>query len=184
MLHLKDLTRCGLVWFGVVGPIVIALLSTAQAKVAPATLAMMVETSTYIVVADVTNVSEDRDGYWWATAHVREVWKGSPTEEIRFLASATWTCDTSGAVKGERVVLFLREAANRQWSKRATRFFRMSRLKAGSSLLIAHSGRGRMPIRVVNGEEYATYWSDAILPASVSVVEAPSRSIPSFGRPA
>ena len=39
--------------------------------------------------------------------------------------------------------------------------------------LIAHSGRGRMPIRVVNGEEYATYWVETILPVSVSVIEGP-----------
>ena len=80
-----------------------------------------------------------------ATAVV-ETWKGSELREVRYYASPSWTCDTSFAKKGERVVLFL------------------TKQKDSKLLRITHSGRGRMPMRDVKDKRHATISDDVILP--------------------
>jgi hypothetical protein len=90
-----------------------------------------------------------------ATAQVLETWKGEPVREVRYLASPDWMCDTSHAEKGERVVLFL---THTHWRKDR------------SFLSISHSGRGRMPVRKVEGKWYAAVQDEVILPAGTPTI--------------
>jgi hypothetical protein len=135
----------------------------ALAKVESMTLKELVAGSDLIVVAKVSRVedapadtnAEDKrfSAVRVATAEVIETWKGAPVREIQYLASSTWTCDISDAKKGEEVVLFL------------------TRTKGGPGLEICHSGRGRMPLRVVRGRTYATLWVfDVRLPEGTATI--------------
>ena len=94
-------------------------------------------------------------GKRYAKAKVAEVWKGTPTERVEFLASRTWTCDISEAKKGETVLLFLIKS------------------NKSRSYAIAHSGRGRMPLRAVEGKSYATFWLDVRLPKDTPTIDGP-----------
>jgi hypothetical protein len=122
---------------------VVVLPTPAAARVAPMTLKELVGFSDIIVLATVTRVEDGPAGLNYgehgpdegadkvATARVLEVWKGNPRPEARYMASRSWVCDTARANVGERVVLFL------------------SRSSVVPFLVIAHSGRGRMPLRDV-----------------------------------
>ena len=91
-----------------------------------------------------------------ATAQVIETWKGTPLQEVRYVASPLRTCDISDAEKGERVVLFLK---NRNDSP---------------IVMIAHLGRGGMPLREVEGKTYATLWcQDVLLPKGTATIPGP-----------
>jgi hypothetical protein len=127
--------------------IVVGLECPAAAKVAPVPFERLVQSSDIIVVAQVESVHTGWSKKKMATASVLEAWKGESGEAVKFLASPKFTCDINDAVEGERVVLFL--------------YLRPFR----SSYIIAHRGRGRMPITDIDGNEYATIWSkDIILP--------------------
>jgi hypothetical protein len=63
-----------------------------------------------------------------ANAEVLEVWKGSLSEKVRFLASPTWECDVSKAFVGETVLLFLRDNSKNPY------------------MTIAYNGIGRLPV--------------------------------------
>jgi len=136
------------------------------AAVAPISLKELVACSDVIVLARVLKVEEgptdikaedDRlPAVKTATAEVIETWTGSPVREVRYVASPLWTCDVAHAEKGERVVLFLG-----------------SRRSSGIRI-IAHSGRGRMPLREVEGKTYATLWSgDVRLPQGTATIPGP-----------
>ena len=99
-----------------------------------------------------------------ATDGVVETWKGTAGREIRFLASPSWPCDVSTAEEGERVVLFL------------------AKRKGGAVMMIGHSGQGRMPVRLVKGKTYATFWDEVELPKRTATIQGQSRSIPSSVR--
>ena len=142
------------------------LTTSARASVASITLKELVDSSDLIVVASETKVEDGPadlklgEGVGSpikvATARVVEVWKGKAGPEIRYIASPTWICDISEAKVGERVVLFLRKS------------------KSLPFLLIEHSGRGRMPIRDVNGKPHATIWvGDVRLPTGVTTIPGP-----------
>ncbi len=136
---------------------VISLIpSLARAMVAPIKFHELVANSEVIVVAQVTKIDIRGKDEEIATARVVQTWKGTPGAEVRFLASPTWTCDISDAEIGEHVVLFL------------------TRSKDSAILIIAHSGRGRMPLREVEGKSYATIWADdVILPEGTSTLPGP-----------
>jgi hypothetical protein len=85
-------------------------------------------------------------------AQVIESWKGNPVREVRYVASPTWTCDTSTSVEGERVVLFLRSG------------------KGLTLTSIAHSGRGRMPVREAMTKTYATLPDRVIVPKETPTI--------------
>jgi hypothetical protein len=148
--------------------ILIALVFTRSvgAEVARITLSKLIDTSELIVVARETtvedgpaNVNLERGAaspVKVATARIVEVWKGKTGHEVRYIASPTWTCDISEAKVGEPVVLFLRKS------------------KTEPFMLIAHSGRGRMPIRDMNGKRQATIWViDVELPRGVATIPGP-----------
>src|SRR5688572_17287547 len=84
-----------------------AVATQAFAKVASISFEQLVQNSDIIVVAKVESVSHPLIGKRYAKAKVMEVWKGTQTERVEFLASPTWTCDISEAKKGETVLLFL-----------------------------------------------------------------------------
>ncbi|MBI3923230.1 MAG: hypothetical protein HY318_17550 [Armatimonadetes bacterium] len=107
-------------------------------------------------MAKVESVSRSLSGKRYAFARVKQVWKGKPGANVKFLASPTWTCDTSTAVKGETIVLFL------------TRVMRLGPFH------IAHSGRGRLPIQKVHGRSYAEVWTyGVLLPEDAQTVDIP-----------
>ncbi len=134
--------------------------SPVRAKVAAVAFKDLVAGSEVIVVAQVTKVEAGGKDQDVATARVIEVWKGSPGAVVRYLASPTWTCDISDAKEGERIVLFLAKS------------------KDSPLLTIAHSGRGRMPLREVEGKSYATLWTiDVILLDGTPTIPGPEPDI-------
>ena len=128
----------------------------ASAKVAAVPLEELVTGSDEIVVATVTEVSSESTSgpRTYASAVVARTIKGSLQGSFNFLASPTWTCDISDAVKGETVLLFLKQQSDH-------------------SFIIQHSGRGRMPLRVVGGRTYVTLWNDVRLPGDAPTVAGP-----------
>ncbi len=136
---------------------------SAQAKVKPERISELVVMSDQIVLARVVSISEGADGLKHARADVREVWKGRQDKEVSYLASPTWACDISSAEMGESVVLFL------VWSESRGEF------------VIAMSGRGRMPLRDVQGITYATIWvNDVLLPAGTPTIDGPDEDYESI----
>lgn len=129
--------------------------SHAFARVGSIALNELPRESEIILVAKVKSVTQPLIGRRYAKAEVVEVWKGDQKERVEFLASPTWTCDVSEARKGETVLLFL--------------------IKGGKSrsFTIAHSGRGRMPLRTVNGKEFVTFWPDIRLPKGTPTIDGP-----------
>ncbi|QEH35555.1 hypothetical protein OJF2_41080 [Aquisphaera giovannonii] len=136
-----------------------------RAEVKETNIESLATNSELIVVAKVTKIEDapaslERDDPSMpplkvATARVLETWKGGPVREVRYIASPDWTCDTSHADEGERVVLFL---SYEHWRKDRTFFS------------ITHAGRGRMPIREVEGKRYAAVQDDVILPAGTPTI--------------
>jgi hypothetical protein len=130
-------------------------------------LKRLVAGSDLIVVAKVTKVEDGpadpkpRDERFSAvrvaSAEVIETWKGAPVREVRFRASPIWTCDISTAKEGEEVVLFL------------------TRGEGKPIMMIGHAGRGRLPLRVVQGDTYATFWDDVRLPDGTATIPGPER---------
>jgi hypothetical protein len=141
--------------------------AVARAKVAEIPLKELVAQSDVIVLVTVSKVEDGPAGIKTeddrffprvrvATAQVIETWKGTPLREVRYVASPLWTCDISNAERGERVVLFL------------------ERRKDSPIMMIAHSGRGRMPLRRIEGTSYATIWSDDVqLPNGTVTIPGP-----------
>lgn len=116
----------------------------ASAKVTRLTLAELVEKSDAIVLARVEAVRRPFLGLFGAkraVARVSEVWKGTPGESVNFRAEPSWVCDISDAREGETVVLFLEKEKGGGW-------------------VIAHAGRGRMPVKTIEGKRHATLWTN------------------------
>lgn len=74
---------------------------------------------------------------------------------IEMVKGLTWTCDISDAKKGETVLLFLTKGGEAR------------------SYAIAHSGRGRLPLRTVDSKSYATFWPDIRLPKDTPTIDGP-----------
>jgi hypothetical protein len=149
-----------------IGLVALVLPRSVGAEVAKITLSKLIDSCDLIVVARETKVEDGpatvniekgaESPVKVATARSVEVWKGKTGHEVRYIASPTWTCDISEAKVGEPVVLFLRKS------------------KTAPFTLIAHSGRGRMPIREVNGKRQATIWViDVELPRGVATIPGP-----------
>ncbi len=124
-------------------------------KVARIPFEELVRQSDLIVVAKVSSVTRPLIGKKYAKANVTEVWKGASQEAVRFLASPTWTCDSSTAQKGETFVLFLIED------------------KKTHAYQISGEGRGRMPIRTAGSKPYASFWSEIIFPKYIPTTDEP-----------
>ena len=137
--------------------VLFAWVATSQlfARVGSIVLDQLARESAIIVVAKVKSVSHPLIGKRYAKAEVVDVWKGDQKERVEFLASHTWTCGISEARKGERVLLFLSKGGKSR------------------SYEIAHSGRGRMPLRTVNSKEFASFWPDIRLPKGTPTIDGP-----------
>ena len=126
----------------------------AFASIGSSSLEGLVKKCDLIVVAKVTKITlpvPDR----FAEAIVSSVWKGrADTATVLFRASPSWSCDTACAVLNEDVLLFLHQGD-------------------GNIYTIAHAGRGRMPLRMVKGEVYATLWDNIRLGPGVSSIPGP-----------
>jgi hypothetical protein len=175
-------------------------VTPAAAKVAPTTLAQLTAGSSSIVVGKVTSVFEIR-GVRVATLSVEETWKGPQLHELAFLAQGTWTCDIADADPGERALLFLvpyqfdpepnpKPRDPNVWSSdfKEPAGFRQGLDHLGLPspfMAIFWSGRGRMPTRLVDGQEHVTLWTDDVrLPPSISTVDGPEREYAGFIRSA
>jgi hypothetical protein len=138
----------------------VALLFCAQigqAKISAQYIAELIQSSDEVVIATVTEVSEaspSTGGFRLATAETSRTLKGAPLRTVRFYASPGWICDTSHAISGEMVLLFLNGHIDGNFS-------------------IALAGRGYMPLRNVDGKEYATLWTEVILPKDAPVIPGP-----------
>jgi hypothetical protein len=179
-------------------------LTSASASVRSISLKELATESTLVIVGKVTEVREI-EGVPVARVLVLKKLKGDCASEVYFLAASTWTCDVSGAEEGEEALFFFRrydfdpQPAPRPVAdkdgriemsfgfKEPTGFKeQVSALLRGDELRqLAHSGRGRMPLRTVENRRYATVWvTDVGLPSSVSTISGPEaeydfiRSVP------
>ncbi len=114
--------------------------------------------------------SEWRKASWrFAELEVETVLRGAPaTSRVHFLAQGTWLCDISTASVGEEALLFLEHLplrGSREELDAETR---------DPVWRIAHSGRGRIPLRRTEGRRFATVDVDSVeLPKSIPTQPGP-----------
>ena len=82
-------------------------------------------------------------------------------EIVEYRVSPTFACDVSDAKRDETVLLFLAEDEKAHWG-------------------IVWSGRGRMPLRMVDGKEYLTHFGDVIFPAETVSIRTPEKNQDGF----
>jgi hypothetical protein len=111
----------------------------------------------------------------FAEVAVSRVLKGDPeTNRFTFLATGTWTCDTTSATVGERALFFLAKADHNELYDDELRGWLGERFPAIPTMQVLDSGRGKMPLRALPDGEYATYWAeDVILRESFPSVDGP-----------
>ena len=137
-------------------------------KVAGTTLANLVVQADTVVLGTVIRV-ERSDG--WQVAHiaVAETLEGAPAPVLLYLASPTWMCDISSATVGEGAMFFLSIAARSEGDPSPP-----ARLRGLPVLQLTSAGRGRMPLREVDGVMFARVWTiDVELPAEVATIPDP-----------
>lgn len=144
--------------------------ANANAKVGPTTLTNLFQISDRVVVGRVVKI-EKLAGFTWARVAVTQNIKGTGAGEILFLAEPTWTCDTSSATVGLEALLFLVEGAKPEtsWHFKTPDKKRLP----PNAFLIAWSGRGQMPLRIVDGERFVTAWSEVAIPDDVLRIPGP-----------
>jgi len=139
----------------------------ASARVGSLTLEEMAEGSDLIAVVDDVKVHSVNEVHI-AEASVSRILKGpSNLKTLYFVASPTWTCDISAAQDGESSLVFLHKISDRSkvFHKDLGYDFELPAEGYDPLYQVSHSGRGRMPIREVNGENYAEIWlGDVRLP--------------------
>ena len=123
----------------------------AVAKVAPATLADLVQRADFIGIVRVDRVSSRIPllKRRRASAAILQSWKGQSSGALNFVAQAEWICDISEAKQGEEAVVFIE----------------------GDRLVLA--GRGRMPIFARDGRRLAAVWPDVQLPPGLRTEDGP-----------
>lgn len=169
---------------------VLAVATPCHSRVGRTTLAELVRVSDLIVVGKVTDTMLIR-GIKVAEVDAGQILKGTlQGKKLYYLAQPTWICDTSEARKGESALLFLCKAPNRISAmnfKEPAGFRRKLRAIAEQApfAVIAWSGRGRMPLRKIEGEQYATVWSgDVRLPSHIRTIPGPEPEFSGFIRSA
>ncbi len=129
------------------------LSAGSEAKVATISLGEMARHSDFILVAKVDHVVI-RAGVKIARIRAIQFIKGGTERPIAFVAEPTWRCDTSAAVGGERVLLYLSRASN----ERTVNGQNLGAVKAackreGTQLFeLSHSGRGRIRLNLHKGQ--------------------------------
>jgi hypothetical protein len=159
---------------------VVGVAARLHAKVGSVEFAALVKASDVVVLGNVVDVSTV-DGVKVARVKVIETYKGTKVDQLFFLAQPTWICDISEAMKGETALLFLTAYEDR-WKGSELILLKplptreaLQRAGVGQAMFqIVDSGRGRMPLRSVGGEKYATVWvGDVRLPVSVRTISGP-----------
>ena len=160
--------------------ILVAEPAELEAKVASIEFSELAKEADLIVLGMVKDVTTIQ-GAKLARVKVLATYKGEKLEELFFLAQPTWTCDISEAQRGETALLFLSASKDipRQGMERMLFRSLPTRKKLENGLgpslfVISDSGRGRMPLRMIEGQQYATLWlADVVLPPSVHTVAGP-----------
>ncbi len=133
------------------------LLSNASARIGSAPIDQLIAHSDAIVVAKVSELlptSTSEKDLVYATASIQRTLKGTLADSFLFRASGGWICDTSGAVKDETALFFLGRGDD-------------------GTFYIQWAGRGRMPLREIDGKTYVTLWDNVVLPKGAPMVPGP-----------
>lgn len=152
--------------------------SAHRAEVAPIRFEDLVRYADLVVVGDVVRIETlvrkgDREEPF-AELSVKRVVKGEAgLASVVYLARGTWTCDTTTAKLGERVLLFLSTDEQDKDVEPALRAEVATRFPGSQRARILWSGLGRMPVDVREGEEFATYDNDVIMPEGFPSVAGP-----------
>jgi hypothetical protein len=162
---------------------VVSLSARIHAKVGSVEFSTLVREADVIVLGNVVDVTTLK-GVKVARVKVLETYKGPKVDELFFLAQPTWVCDISEAVKGETALLLLhsytdpRSGMEKMFLAPLPSRKELEGAAAGKPMfLIIDSGRGRMPLRTIKGQQYATLWvGDVRLPASVQTVRDPNQN--------
>ena len=160
--------------------IVLGVSNSLHARVAPTDFSTLVRKADVVVLGKVVRV-ETINGVKIARVKVLETYKGRKLDVLSFVAQPNWTCDISDAVKGETALLLLHLYTNLRKTSEPALFSPRSspaELEAGGAVkpifLLMDSGRGRMPLRTITGQQYVTLWVDDVrLPASIRTVAGP-----------
>ena len=133
------------------------LLSTASARLGSMRIEDLVVYSDEIVLAKVTELlptsGSERD-LVYASATVLETFKGSLSGTFLLRASPGGICDDSKAIKDETALFFLNRGDDGIYS-------------------IYFAGRGRMPLREVDGKTYVSLWDEVMLPDRAPTIAGP-----------
>lgn len=192
--------KTGIARLGVLLPVVLLSVTLASSKVRSTTLQELTSGSSLIVVGKVKTVQEIA-GVRVAILSVEESWKRPQAREIMFLAEGTWACDVSGAEPGERALFFLvpykfdpePDPKPRDPNVWVSTFKEPVGFRTGVEgfgvgapfMTIYWSGRGRMPIRIVDDDDYVTlYVDDVRLPSNVATIDGPEKQYAEFKRSA
>jgi hypothetical protein len=138
-----------------------AMPGMVYASFVKAKLSGLVRMSDAIVVAKVEAVKES-EGLRVAEATVlQSAWGLKAEQKFAYIASPTWRCDTSKAVQGEQVLLFLhypdreRVAADLSLSEQLVCWeVFQTRYRPEAFFLIANWGQGRFPLLRYNDQDY------------------------------
>ncbi len=164
--------------------LLVALAASVEAEVAATALEALATRAEQVVLGRVIAV-HTLAGHEVAEIEVLRVLRGAADlERVYVHAQPTWTCDTSEAEVGE-TALFLLAKGNELKAGRA--FWRaLDRQRRGAPFfLIEWSGRGRMPVRLVDGVEFVTLWTgDVRLPAGIETIPGPEPEYAAFIRSA
>ena len=139
------------------------------AKVASTTLRELVAGANVIAIAEDVELFEV-EGWTIARARIAHTLKGGELgPDLYYLASPTWTCDIAHGKVGEQAVLFLREPPPEYRTPRRDLGRIQPALGRNTIYLVAHAGRGRMPIYFRGHSRYAEIWTNDIrLPQGVT----------------
>lgn len=135
-----------------VGAALLALLLpvSAGARVIPSTLDRLIGGAELIALVRVTDVSGDV-----AHAVVMERLKGVSPDSLSLDIRRDFACDITTAEAGETALMFLRPGEQGLYT-------------------INYVGRGRMPVREINGLRYVTIWViDVRLPEGMPTIPGP-----------
>lgn len=153
----------------IVGPLLmtawmLAILCPASAKVASTSLEELARDASATAIAHVDQVKEI-EGVRVALATVTEPLGGlHQGQRFAFVAQGTWTCDSSTAVPGETVLLFLQQPIKGWYDQEVEglglRFCYARERELGNLpfYFIYWSGRGRIPIERRAGTDYLVAW--------------------------
>lgn len=166
---MRKMRVCSMV-LGVLG--VLGVCGAVWARVAPTDLRGLIAQSDVIVLARVDRV-ETIEGVRLAVLVVERTLMAPPSKEWALALTSLWVCDISTAVLGERGLFFLQPYHKGPEDTAAfpPRFQEIVAARGfGQVRSITHYGRGRMPLRLIDGEEHVAVYGDVALPPNLEAV--------------